>query len=232
MKMTAILALALIALPLHAQTVVTVVQAEPQPPRAEIAFSYGDMLRFSVETTTRAQADELRWAQVRIFRGTLQEKLDNGRNSNRVACHYYNSILLRPVVTRGSETKVLLDFPIRLGSHWASESGQPKAQRYVVVFEKVGAHSLAAGRSKAERFAILPSRHNDYFSSAVEMIIDPGTLNASMVRASGSAPALQDPEQCSESKLDKRVIRIATVRPVSEPEANAIIASARRVRTE
>lgn len=207
--------LLLAAVPGAAQIVVTSIEAEPRAPRSNVAFSYGDVLKFSVDTATRAQADELRLVQVRLFSGSLQEKLNTGANTRGVRCHYYDTILLRPTVTRRSATNTLLQFPISLGPGWASEGGRPRTQRYTIVFEKVTTHSLARGTAKSDKFGIGPAAHNRYFSSAIEMVVDPGRLTASMIRAAGSAAALQQPEDCAESRIDARRIEVADIRPAA-----------------
>ena len=208
---------------------ITPVSARPANARAAVSFRYGDPLKFAVRTSTSAEAAELRSIQVRIFTGTVQEKLDAGADSApAIGCHYYESIVIRPVVSRRAPTDTLLDLRRLLGPQWASTEGRPVTRRYTVVFEKVARFALAAGSSKREPFAIKPAAHNTYFGTAVDLIIDPGTLTASDIRLGGAgASALPEPPECPAAMVTPPAIEVADLRPVAVRPPDRLMAAVR-----
>lgn len=191
----------------------TAVTSMPSQGRSALTFAYGDLFKFTVTTQTRAQANDFASVRVRLFRGSVETKLTTASYARADAyCFYYETVLIRPAVSRVAPNVVVLDLRRTIGARWAaSPAGRPAMLRYTVVFEKASSPVMAIGSSRAETFGVSRNAHDEYFSTAFDLIIDPGRLTAAEIASvpAGAYTPTAPPTDCPSPAIDARQVMVA-----------------------
>ena len=189
-----------------------------------VVLRFHNGVRLNISTVSSGKIENADMLLVRIFRGTVSEKLKRRTDRDRNGCYLYDTVIVRPLLTQTDPEHIILDFGRTIDERWVGDpDGTARAKDYTFVIERVSnwidADLLQEGAARNEELALAGGpRHSTeednydaYFAHALDVRVDPG--DASGIRAvytrtflgGGCCPA---PPNCTEPVLEPQPVLI------------------------